>query len=140
MPQKSKNSRSSDNTSLNINKILIGSIIGLILFFAFISLFSLLALRTDAFSQSTYMPLGLFAGAVSSFLCGFITVKPIKKNGALFGALSALIQGVICSVVMFFVNGSKSGIGTLIFVAVAVVSGAAGGISAVNLKLKKKYR
>lgn len=140
MPQKSKSSRSTDNGSSIINKIIIGSVIGSALFFIFVSLISFLALRTDAISQTAYMPSGLFAGALSSFVGGFITVSPIKKNGALSGALSGLLQALLCSAVMFFINGNKSGIGTLIFMAVSVALGAVGGISAVNMKIKKKYR
>ncbi len=140
MPQKSKNSRSTDNGSSNIKKIIIGSVIGSVMFFVFISLFSLFALKSDMFSQSAYMPAGLVSGGISSFLGGFISVKPIKKNGVIYGALSGLIQSAICSLAAFLINNNESGIGIVILMAVIVALGAVGGIAAVNFKIKKKYR
>lgn len=139
MPSKSKSSRPKENNSSKINRVIIGSVIGAVLFFMFIALFSVLVLKTDAFSSSFYMPAGLMSGAVSSFLCGFITVRPIKKNGAALGALSGLVQALICSAAIFFINSNNSGVGIFILMAVIVAFGAVGGISAVNLKIRKKY-
>ncbi len=139
MPSKSKNSRVKEKDFSLLNRVLIASAVGSAMFFALVALFSFAVLKTDMFSSSSYMFFGIISAALSSFLCGFITVRPIKKNGIANGALSGLVQALICSAVMFFVNGNKSGVGIFIMMAVFVVFSALGGISAVNLKVKKKY-
>lgn len=140
MPNKSKNGRSKENNTTDYKKTVIGSAIGTVLFFVFIALFSLASLKSDIFSQSSYMPLGLIAAAVSSFVGGFITVRPVRKNGALLGALTGLVQALLSSALLFFVNNRNSGTGIFILMAVIIVSGAVGGISAVNLNVRKKYK
>ena len=140
MPNKSKNSRSKENNSTDYSKIIIGSVIGAVLFFVLIALFSVAALRTDLFPQSVYIPFGLLSAAVSSIIGGIITVRPLKKNGALLGALTGLVQALISSAAVFFINERNSGTGIFILMAVFVVFGAIGGISAVNLKVRKKYK
>lgn len=139
MPNKSKSSRSKEKDTSTLNKILIGSVIGTVFFFGIISLFSILILKTDAFSSSLYMPMGLVSGALSAFTGGFITVRPVRKNGAGYGALTGFIQALISSAAVFFINGNKVGTGLFILMAVIIASGSLGGISAVNLKVKKRY-
>lgn len=139
MPSKPKNSRAKDKDNSILNRVLISSSIGSLLFFVFISAFCFAALKSDIFASSSYMVFGIISAFLSSFLCGFITVRPIKKNGIAYGALSGLIQALICSAVMFFVNENKSGVGLFILIAVFVSFSALGGVSAVNLKVKKKY-
>lgn len=135
-----KNQRSgNESNSSGINRILISSAIGSVMFFAFISIFSFLALKSDVFSQSLYMPLGLFCGALSSFVSGFIAVRPVRKNGFSTGAISGFAQALICSAAVFFINGNNAGTGIFILMAVMISLSAIGGISAVNLKVKKKY-
>ncbi len=140
MPNNAKNSRSKDNKSTDYSKIVIGSVIGTVLFFVMIALFSFAALKSDVFSQSAYMPLGLFSAFISSFIGGFITVRPIKKNGALLGVLTGIIQALVSAAAVFFINERNSGTGIFILIAVFAVAGAIGGISAVNLKVRKKYK
>lgn len=135
-----KNKRSgNENNSSGMNRILISAAVGIAMFFVLISLVSLLALKSDIISQSMYMPLGIFCGAVSSFICGFIAVRPVRKNGAVTGALSGFANALVCSAAVFFINGNNAGKGIFILMAVMIVSGAIGGISAVNLKSRKKY-
>lgn len=139
MPSKTKTKRPNDNESSGMNRVIISSITGTAIFFALISLFSVLAIKSDIFSQSMYMPSGLLSAALSSYLCGFIAVRPVRKKGAATGALSGLIQALICAAAVFFINENKSGVGIFILMAVIIVFSALGGISAVNLKVKKKY-
>ncbi len=139
MPSKSKTSRSNEKDSSAMNRILISSVIGTVIFFAFISLFSLVILKSDAFSQSMYMPLGLVSGVLSSYLCGFIAVRPVRKKGVVTGALSGVVQALICSAAVFFINDNNSGFGIFILMSVIIIFASLGGISAVNVKIKKKY-
>ena len=131
-------SRVDEKNGFNIAKVTAVSLIGSVLFFSFTALFSLFALKNNI-SSSTYMPSGLIAGAVSAFIAGFITVRPIKQKGALYGALSGFFQALICSIVLFIVNGGSAGTGIFILSGLMILLSATGGISAVNLKIKKKY-
>ena len=140
MPNKTKNSRTKENNSVDYSKIIIGSVTGTIIFFALIALFSAVSLKSDLFSKSSYMPLGLISAFFSSFIGGFITVRAIKKNGALLGALTGLIQALVSSAVVFFINERNSGTGIFILMTVIIIAGAVGGISAVNMKSRKKFK
>ncbi len=139
MPSKIKLKRPSETESSGLNRVFISSVIGTAMFFALLAVFSVLVLKSDAFSQSMYMPLGLVSAAVSSFICGFVAVRPARKNGAVTGGLSGLFQALICAAAVFLINKNKCGTGVFILMAVIVVFSALGGISAVNMKVKKKY-
>ncbi len=140
MPNKSKTSRSKENNSMNYNKIIISSVVGTVMFFALISIFALLALKSDAFSQSVFIPIGYISAAVSACSGGYISVRPVKKNGALLGALTGFVQALISSAVLFFINDKNTGSGIFIFMLLIIVFSTLGGISAVNLKVRKKYK
>ena len=140
MPNNTKNSRSKDNSLSNYKNIAICSAIGTIMFFMLIALFSFVSLKSDLLSKSLYIPIGFFSAAASGIVSGFLTVRKNKKNGALFGALTGLIQGVVSSVICLFINNRSSGSLIFILAAVFVVFGAIGGISAVNVKVRKKYK
>ena len=139
MPSNKNQRTGNESDSSGINRIMISSVIGSVMFFALISLFSVLALKSDVLSRDLYMPLGLFCGAVSSFVCGFIAVRPVRINGFATGAISGFSQAVICSAAVFFINGNNAGAGIFILMAVMIAVSSIGGISAVNLKVKKKY-
>lgn len=114
-----------------IIKTLIGSLVGVVLFFAFTALASLILWKTDA-DESIYKFISLLIGAVAAFAGGFVAVRPTRKNGIVFGSLSALpvyLLEILASVLV-----SKSGIGLIgwILLAVQILFAALGGIIAVN--------
>lgn len=121
-----------------LSGIMITSLVGCLLFFILTALFSYLVLQ-KGISSSLYMPVGLVLGAISAFLNGFAAVRPIKEKGVLYGALTGLIQALLCSVVLFVANGGAAGTGIFILAAIIILAAAVGGIAAVNLKIKKKY-
>ncbi len=139
MPSKPKTSRAKEKDYSLLKRVSVSSIISSVVFFVLIAVFSFAVLKTDMFSSSSYMFFGVISAALSAFLCGFITVRPIRKNGIVYGAVSGFVLALICSAVMFFVNGNKSGVGIFILMVLFVVFSALGGISAVNFKVKKKY-
>ena len=139
MSAKSKTSRRDEKQqSSPYIKILIGSLTGGVLFFILVAFAAAAALKSG-FSSSLYMPLGIVLGALSAFAGGFIAVRPIKQRGAPYGALTGILQALICAVVLFVANGYKAGNGIFILSAVMILCSALGGIAAVNLKIKKKY-
>ena len=133
-----KINRKDNKSKTPYSKIATGSVISTALFFLFIGLFALMALNSGV-SASLYMPTGMIFGAITAFLGGFISVRPLKEKGVLFGAISGVIQAVICAAVLFFINKGSVGTGVFILSALIIVFSGLGGIAAVNLKIKKKY-
>ena len=138
MQDKTKRSHRDENKSSPISKILIGSFVGSLLYFLVLALFALFALKSNV-ASSSYMPAGLFFCALSAFVGGFAAVKPLKQKGIAYGALSGLVQALVCSTVLFIVNKANAGTGIFILMALTVAASAGGGIAAVNMKIKKKY-
>lgn len=114
-----------------IVKTLIGSVIGAVMFFLLVALMSLIVLKADM-SQSPYKYMILGAGMISGFICGFAAVRPVRKNGIVVGALSALPMYLL-AVTLATLN-SRTGIGVIgwILLGVMIVFAAIGGILAVN--------
>lgn len=138
MQGKSKKSRREESSASPIIKIIIGSSAGSILYFAMLAVFATLALKSNV-SSSSYMLIGNLIGALTGFISGFATVRPIKEKGAIYGGLTGLLQALICATVLFIVNKASAGSGIFIMIAVIIIAGIAGGITGVNLKTKKKY-
>lgn len=138
MQERVKKSRRDEKKATPISKIVIGAVLGSVLYFMFLAIFALFALKSNV-SISSYMPVGIFMGALTAFVGGFAAVKPLKEKGALYGALTGVIQALICSIVLFIVNSAVAGNGIFILMAVIIAAAAGGGIAAVNLKTKKKY-
>lgn len=138
MGGKSKSSRREEKSAAPFIKIVIGSAVASALYFIILAFFSAFALNSGM-SASSYMPAGMAVGAVTGFAGGFIAVRPIKEKGALYGLITGAMQAVICSVVLFVVNGASAGNGIFILSALIAVFAIIGGISAVNLKMRKKY-
>lgn len=138
MSSKPRTTRKDDGSKNLAAKIAVGSAVSVILYFVLIAFYALAAFKTGL-SSSLYMPIGVVLGALSGLVGGFVAVKPIMQKGIVFGALSGLISAIICSAVTFAVNGNKAGNGIFIFMAAMLLGGAAGGVAAMNLKLKKKY-
>lgn len=101
------------------------------MFFVLTALASLILWKTDA-DESIYKFISLIIGAVSSFTGGFAGVRPVRKNGIAFGALSVL--PVYLAEILAGVLVSKGGIGLIgwIMLAVQLIFSAVGGIIAVN--------
>lgn len=138
MQERAKKSRRDENKASPISKIMIGAVFGSILYFTLLAIFASFALKSNV-SMSSYMPAGMVFGAITAFVGGFAAVKPIKEKGAVYGALTGLVQALICSIVIFIVNGAVAGTGIFILMALIIAASAGGGITAVNLKHKKKY-
>lgn len=133
-----QNRRKEDSKSSLINKMIIGSFFGFLIFFAFIAFYALVSLKTGG-DVSMYKPAGWFMAFVSGVISGFVSVRPIKEKGAIYGALSGAVVSLAVAAVLFFINNSSAGSSIFILMSLIVAGGVAGGITAVNLKIKKKY-
>lgn len=138
MGVKNKSSRKESKYNTKLINVSVGAVISTVLFFGLLAVFAALSLKSG-FSASLYLPAGLLSGAVSAFLGGFICVRPIKEKGALFGLVSGVVQAVVCSAVLFALNGGAAGNGLFILFGIITAFSVLGGIAAVNLKIKKKY-
>ncbi len=112
-------------------KALIGSAVGLAGFFVLTLLGSFILWKKDSDTE-IFKYIMLVFGALSGFVCGFVAVRPIRKNGIAVGALSALPPYLIIMLVSVLV--AKSGIGLIgwILFGVMLLFSAIGGIVAVN--------
>ena len=111
-------------------KSLIGSAIGTAAFFALTALLSFICFKNDS-DPVSYKFFILAAGAAAGFLCGFSAAKPLKKRGAVIGAVSTMpMYFIVVCVALLAVH---SGIGAVgwVMCGVMLASGAVGGITAV---------
>jgi len=111
---------------------LLGSGVGLAVFFALVCT-AAAALLSGNGSQTLLPYIGIACAAVSAALAGFLGVARWGKNGLLFGPCTALplLAAVLLSILLL---GKGLGMMTLVSAAVMVVSSAAGGVLAVNVK------
>lgn len=141
MPKNKKKKRN-DKTGaekLIIKSVLIGSVAGIVCFFALTCVLTLLAYTQDL-EESYYTALIFFASGSSAFAGGFTAVLPLKRNGLVLGLLSVLPT-------FFFIVGvasvvSRTGIGVLGWTALAIMlaTGALGGIVAANKRKRVKIK
>ena len=113
-----------------IIKALIGALAGTLIFFIITFVLSFLCLKRDT-DPSNYGFIELAVGAIAGFFCGYIAVKPIRKNGLITGALSSLPMYFI--VILVSVLLSHNGVGLLgwIMCAVMMIASAVGGFVAI---------
>lgn len=130
--KRKKKSASQSNTVRNTAmKILIGSVVGMVVFFVLSLLASLILWKNDS-APSAYGYVIIAIGALAGFVGGFTAVRPTRKNGIASGMLSAVLP---CSVIfltsVLIARGGVSVYGW-IFLAVYILVSAVGGIVAVN--------
>ncbi len=125
-------SKAKDNSLKNIAiKTAIGSAVSLISFFALLTLAAFILWKNDSDTASfKYIVSAL--GAVSGFVGGFVAVRPVRKNGLVFGVLSALVPCVVIILVSALVAKSSLSAAGWVFLAVNILFSAIGGIVAVN--------
>ena len=135
--KRTRNLATVNDTKKIIIKILIGSGVGTALFFVLTALSAFILLQNDS-DVNSYKYIMLLVGAISGFLSGFVAVRPLRKNGIAFGAVSALPMYLIAIIVSILL--SRSGIGLIgwIMLALTMFFSAIGGIVAVNKRKKTR--
>jgi putative membrane protein (TIGR04086 family) len=137
MSHKNKTSKN-DNSGFPFIPIAITSTVSTLLYFLFIIIFALIALKTGT-DSSMYMPVSIITGAITGFICGFVISRITKSNGLLYGGLTGFIHSVFCSVIIFLLNKGIAGNGIFLLIGISFIASSLGGISAVNIKKKIKY-
>lgn len=125
-------------TGFPISHIALSSAIGTIMFFTLLFIEAAVILKTES-AQPAYLIYGTAAGCVSGFVNGFIALKLIREKGIAFGAISGLIQSLLCSLIICILNKDVAGTGVFILVFAVTFFSALGGLTAVNFKKKIKY-
>lgn len=114
-----------------IFKILVGSALTVILYSALCVIFSLVCLKAD-FDLSLYKYFIFAISAVSGFFGGFKSVGTIRKNGLLFGAMSALPAFLIIFLVASIISRTGIAVSGRISAIIMTVFSAVGGIVSAN--------
>lgn len=125
-------SKVQNTTAKNIAiKTAIGSGVSLVVFFLLALLAGFILWKNDADTNSfKYVIFAL--GAVSGFIGGFVAVRPVRKNGIAFGALSSVVPCAIIILISVLIAKSSVSVTGWIFIALYILFSAIGGIVAVN--------
>lgn len=77
--------------------------------------------------------LAVVCAAVSALITGFTTAKIMRCKGILYGALSSFILAVLLIFISLICSDFKFTYHSIVIILTMMLSGAAGGIAAVNL-------
>ena len=135
MPAKRGERKETNDKKTLLISLLIGSALGVAIFFILLSIASAVMLKKGV-SSGAYTPVSIVCAAIAAFIAGLFSVIPIRKNGLLLGLCSSVLL-IACVVVSAAAAGSV-GIKTAIAVAVAAVCACVGGILAANMKKKTR--
>lgn len=137
MARSKKRARGEKQDAFPLKNILIGAAAGTALFMLMLLAACAVILKADV-SAGLYSVIGLAAGALSALAGGFTAVRPLRRNGIPFGALTGIIQAIAVSVVIFAANSASAGTKLFLLMGLTVLFAVAGGIAAVNLKKRRK--
>lgn len=119
-------------------RIGIASILAIILMFLFLLVSSALILKHD-WPEPIPNVLSYLCCLLPAFGGGFLCGKLLRKNGLLYGTISALpmVLALLCLCAVFYgkVNGQF-----LLCSSLAILTSGIGGICAVNKKHKRRYK
>lgn len=112
-------------------KILIGSLLNIIFYFILTSFASLICLKADI-DSGIYKYIIFVISAVCGIIGGYRAVRPIRKNGLIFGAVSALPAFLIIFLVSSIISHTGISLSGWIAAIIMTVFSAVGGILSVN--------
>ncbi len=121
-----------------LRAIVIGSVTGAALCAALLGVCALAFVSAGHIPQNLISPLVIALSVLSSFLAGFVTGKISRKRGLAYGTLSGLLLFALFLVSGLIASHEAISIAAGIRMLVMVLSGAVGGLLAVNRKSKIK--
>ncbi len=121
----------------NVVKDLVkGGLAGGVVFIIITLLMCAVLLKTNL-SHNTYLPFLMITSAVSGIISGFTAVRKRRENGLVNGLAASIVPAIIMLTVMSVAYKGFS-IFEMIIASCCLFGGIIGGISAVNIKKKKK--
>ena len=113
-----------------------GGLVGSIVFIILTLIMCAVLLKTDL-SRNTYLPFLMIISALSGMLSGYSAVRKRRENGLVNGLTASIIPAIIMLIAMSVAYKGFS-VFELIVAACCLFGGTIGGISAVNIKKKRK--
>ncbi len=134
MPKKRKRRVSSSENknpgNIFLRKVLKGSLLSLVLFFAVLLILALIMTKAGL-TEIMQTILTMSASFIATFTGAFLLVGKSREKGLVTGVLMSLPLIVITSVVLLILFGNL-GIRTVIMALVMMLGGALGGVARVN--------
>ena len=140
MPAKVGNRRRTERSDgkTRLGKLAMISLSGMALLTGLLFLAAVICLHRDV--SERMLPLAAYlCCVVSAFPVACVAAKAVGKSGLLCGLLSALPPCVLLLILCLALHGSV-GSGYLIGCALLLFFGALGGIAALNLRRRRRYR
>lgn len=122
----------------SLKRVMIGSAVGAIAFFALLALTAMFLLKSGI-HQSTLPFMAIGIAGIASFISGYTAVRPLRKKGIAYGAFSTIPLAVVIIAAILIANKIGIGMNTLIMLPVMLILGAVGGITAANMRLRHKH-
>ena len=122
--------------STKAGKIAISSVLGIVMLTALFLIASLICLHKNA-SGFVLQAAAYACSAVSSFFAGVVAAKAIGRSGLVYGSLASLPICIFLLILCVSMYGSV-GYGYMIASALMLLSGASGGIAALNLRRRRR--
>ncbi|MBR4073751.1 MAG: TIGR04086 family membrane protein [Clostridia bacterium] len=118
--------------------ILKGCIIGIIVTFVFMLLFSALMLYAGI-ERSFAVPFATVSIAAGTFLAAFYSARKIGEKGYLVGLITGISVFLAVTLVSLIISQGSVTYNTLFHFIIIILSSVTGGIFGINFKKSKKY-
>lgn len=115
-----------------IKQLLLSSFFGVILFLTLSCLFSIIIMKSSAFSDKTFI-FSLVTLIVSSLLCGFLSAKRNKLKGVISGSISGLVMCAVIYLITAVVSGFSFSYKAIIILPAVIISSIVGAILKKNI-------
>ena len=120
----------------NLNDFLKIQLFAVIIYAVLFLTGTFLALTADLSSGYDYI-FSLIIFAISSFAVGFFSGIKIRKNGLVIGVVYTMPMNIIISLISLILNDFTVGISLPLTLIILCLSGAVGGIFAVNKRIRR---
>ncbi len=115
-----------------IKQLLLSSFFGVILFLTLSCLFSIIIMKSSAFSDKTFI-FSLVTLIVSSLLCGFLSAKRNKLKGVISGSISGFVMCAVIYLITAIVSGFSFSYKAIIILPAVIISSIIGAILKKNI-------
>ncbi len=130
--------KSTDKKEKNkyLYSIIKGIIFGFSAFIVLICLFAFILTKAD-FSENQIRICAIVSAVLSSLISGFFSTRSIRKKGIYLGAASTIPLIIVVFLISLAFSGGNIGYTFFAVIPLMLLSGAIGGILAVNIRKKR---